>query len=207
MITKGVRKILYAVCAVICILVFGFIYLSERGKRQEVVEIFDEVPLNAAEAPVALSPTPTDAAKQEKIKIYIAGAVNAPGVYELDADSRVEEAVDAAGGAEPEADLMRINLAAHIKDGQQIIVPKQGEPVDKTYSLEENNTEENALININTASIEELMKLPNVGTVTAGNILAYREEHGDFQKIEDIQKVTRIGPKTFEKLKNLITVD
>ncbi|MDR3240480.1 MAG: ComEA family DNA-binding protein [Clostridiales bacterium] len=216
------KRVLYAVGILAFILAAGFYVQYERSRQQDIIELTSAraAPRAAATEQSALTleapeqePAVQREAVQPDIKVYIAGEVIAPGVYELRADSRVEDALKLAGGASGGADLLRINLAAHLKDGQRIIVPKQGEPVDKSLLEEENNTDddvgkaESALININTADAGELMKLPGVGTVTADNIIRYRTDHGNFSSINDIQKVTRIGEKTFEKLKDLIAVN
>ena len=200
------KEIIYAGAAVICVAVAGWIYTSDRRKSEDVYSVAaSEAPAETAGAAAA---APDDAAgvQVKRIKIYITGAVAKPGVYELDEGSRVEDALNLAGGAAAGADMLRVNLAARLKDEQQIVVPKIGETIDNLPAAGQNENKD-ARININTADQTELMKLPGVGVVTAGNIIAYRTEHGDFKTIEDIQNVTRIGEKTFERLKELITVD
>ena len=198
------KEIVYAGAAVICVVAAGWFYTSDRKKAEDVYAA------SATEAPApaesgAVTPEPEEA-RVKRIKIYITGAVANPGVYELDEGSRVEDALKLAGGASDGADMLRVNLAARLKDEQQIIVPKVGEAIDNLPAEAQNDSGE-ARININTANEAELMKLPGVGKVTAGNIIAYRTEHGAFKAIEDIRNVTRIGEKTFERLKDLITVD
>jgi len=180
----------------------GWFYTSDRRKSSDVYEAA-AVLAEPSESAAAVSEAA--ASEDKRIKVYIAGAVVNPGVYELDEGSRVEDALNMAGGATSEADMLRVNLALRLKDEQQIIVPKVGETVDN-LPLEGQNEEGDSLININTADQAELMKLPGVGEVTAGNIIAYRTEHGVFKSIDDIKNVTRIGEKTFERLKDLITV-
>ena len=147
-----------------------------------------------------LLPT-TTAAPSTELKVYISGAVAHPGVYTLRQGDRVVDAIDAAGGPTQNADLTRINLAAKVKDEQQIHVPKPGE------SLPQESSGQPQKININTASAELLETLPGIGETKAQAIINYRKEHGDFKRIEDLVEVTGIGSSTYENLKHLITVD
>lgn len=160
--------------------------------------------------PVELLPAPTPA----PLLIHISGAVQNPGVYQLPQGSRLNDAVEAAGGLKSDADLDAINLAARLRDGEKIHVRALGE-VDQdlpgmTRSLPANeNGASNpvSLVNINTASLEELQTLPNIGESRALAIIAYRESHSGFKSIEEIQEVRGIGPAIFDQLKDLISVD
>ena len=152
--------------------------------------------------PTAEPPTPTPAT----INVYVTGAVKNPDVYALPLNSIVKEAVLAAGGATEDADLDRINLAAKLVDQMQIYVPRKGEgqlPVPPDGSAP--NTADDK-ININTASVEELDKLPGIGPSLAGAIIDYRTKNGPFQQIEEINDVKGIGDALFEKIKDQITV-
>jgi len=199
------KEFVYAGAAVVCVIAAGWFYTSDRRKSADVYEAAARVVTSAADKTGAPEASPTDT-RVKRVKVYITGAVVNPGVYELDDGSRVQDALNLAGGAAPGADMMRVNLAARVKDEQQIIVPKVGETVDNLPAVVQNE-EGSSKININTADEAELMKLPGVGAVTAGNIIAYRTQNGNFKTIEDIQNVTRIGAKTYERLKDLITVD
>jgi len=135
--------------------------------------------------------------------------VRAPAVYKLSPGSIVQDAVEAAGGPAPDADLDRINLALELRDQQQVYVPRQGE-VDPPPLVSGGEPGEGesavALVNINTAMAAELETLPRIGPTTAERIMEYREANGPFEAIEDIQNVPGIGPVTFDGLKDLITV-
>ena len=144
---------------------------------------------------------PTTTAVTTEVKVYVSGAVAHPGVYTMRQGDRVLDAIDAAGGTTENADLTRINLAAKVKDEQQIHVPKPGE------SLPQESSGQPQKININTASVEALDTLPDIGETKAQAIVNYRKEHGDFKRIEDLVEVAGIGSSTYENLKNLITVD
>lgn len=151
---------------------------------------------------ILLQPPPTPA----PLMVYVSGAVMQPGVYQLAPGSRVKDALEASGGPAPKAELAWLNLAAHLEDGDQIWVPQTGE--NPASSPPRSSTSETGwrLVNLNTATVELLEELPGIGPVTAEKILAYREEHGPFQSIEEIQNVSGIGPATFERIKDLITV-
>ena len=149
--------------------------------------------------------------------VHITGAVFEPGLYSLAVGARVQDAIDAAGGNLPTADLDTINLAALIEDGQQIWVPTKNLPdpepqpnVPSTdipkQNLEEQQPKQSelVLININTASIPELESLPGIGPDKAEKIVAYRSENGPFEELEEIENVSGVGPVTFEKIKSLI---
>ncbi|HHV74031.1 MAG TPA: ComEA family DNA-binding protein [Thermoanaerobacterium sp.] len=144
--------------------------------------------------------------KSKEIKVYVTGLVKSPGVYTMREGDRIDDAIKMAGGALDGADLSDINLAEKVKDEQMIKVPKIGE----NYASNDKSSSSNATngkININTATKEELDTLPGIGEVTAQRIIDFREQHGNFQRIEDIMNVSRIGPKLFEQIKDKITVD
>lgn len=130
------------------------------------------------------------------ISVYISGEVLYPGVYQLPKGSRVKDVIEIAGGLLPNADVARINQAAIVDDSDHInIVPVNSQGVI-----------ENSGLNINTATEAELQNLPGIGPVFAKSIVDYRTENGPFRNIEEIQKVSGIGPKTYENIKNLIYV-
>jgi competence protein ComEA len=146
------------------------------------------------------------------IVVYVSGAVLRPGVYALPQGARVADALVAAGGATGEADLTRINLARRVRDEEQVHIPQPGETplLVPTPLLPTTVTpaEGGAVgpININTASAAQLDGLPGIGPGYAQRIVEYRESHGPFARTEEIQNVPGIGPATFDKIKDLITV-
>ncbi len=163
-------------------------------------------------------PTPTPAL----VRVYVTGAVVKADVYVLSKGSIVKDAVLAAGGFTPDADRERINQALEVKDQQQINVPRQGEenpppPVQGgTESVPgggDGNTRSVSLaapgakINLNTATLEQLDTLPNIGPALAQRIIEYRDKAGGFKTIEEITQVKGIGEATFAKIKELITID
>lgn len=142
-------------------------------------------------------PSPTPA----PITVYVTGAVASPGVLSLPHDSRVQDALNAAGGTAANADLARVNLAAPLHDGDQIHVPAVQEAPIETA------TPTDARIRINSATLEELMTLPGIGEATAGAILAYRDANGPFADATALDAVEGIGPATLEELAPLIRFD
>ena len=156
---------------------------------------------------ITLQPRPTDkpvTPTPATINVYGSGAVNKPDVYTLPLNSIVKDAIAAAGGATAEADLERINLAAHLSDQMQVDVPHQGDAAPPSNGSP--SAAATAMININTASVEELDKLPGIGPSIAKAIIDYRTTSGPFKKIEDINEVKGIGDALYAKIKDQITV-
>ena len=138
-----------------------------------------------------------------EICVYICGAVHEPGVYELPEGSRVHEALDMAGGMTEEAAAYALNLARIAVDGEQIYVP-DAEEIQGQSILSGSGYEKK--VNINTASMEELMTLTGIGEAKAESIIRYREENGGFQSIEDLMEIGGIKEGVFEKIKDDITI-
>ncbi len=144
-----------------------------------------------------------------KIVVHIDGEVINPGVIELTEGARVIDAVNIAGGLTQYADEKRINLARRIDDEEKIYIPKVGEDIseleDISVAHENSKSTSQGKININTATKEELQSLPGIGPVTAEKIIEYRQNH-KFSNIDDIKKVSGIGDKKFDSIKELIIV-
>ena len=157
--------------------------------------------------PVRLPAVPTLA----PIAVDVSGAVQNPGVYFLDQGSRVEDAITAAGGFQTDAYTESINLAAPLTDGSKVLVPLRQNLTNASETSQDPPDVDQAAqtvfpININTASKEILMQLPGIGEVKAQAIIDYRNQNGPFTSLEQIQEVSGIGPATFDKLKELITI-
>ncbi|MDE5413849.1 helix-hairpin-helix domain-containing protein [Alkalihalobacterium chitinilyticum] len=143
------------------------------------------------------------------IIVDVKGQVVLPGVYELEEGQRMKDLIELAGGLTPDADEMKINLAAILSDAMAIYIPKVGEEdstmIDSVMVGNESSTSKNGKVNINQATAEELQKLPGIGPAKATAIIAYRDENGPFQTIDDLQNVSGIGPKSIEKMSDEIT--
>ncbi len=140
------------------------------------------------------------------IKVYVAGAVKNPDVYTFEEGSIVKDAILKSGGATSDADLIAINLAKKLEDGEEIIVPFKNSD-GSASSADTSGSNNSKKININTASKDALISLPGIGDVKAQAIIDYRNKNGKFKTIEEIVNVSGIGEKTFESLKDLITVN
>ena len=149
--------------------------------------------------------TPVTESSTDPIKIYvhICGEVNNPGVYELAEGSRIFEAVEAAGGFTEEAAQASLNLAQVISDEEQIVILTQDEAEEKARLEREQAA---GIVNLNTASKEQLMTLTGIGESRAEDILRYRQESGGFQTIEEIMNVPGIKESAYLKIKDSITV-
>ncbi len=153
--------------------------------------------------PESESEVVTEAEQTPVCFVHICGEVKMPGVYELPEGSRIFEAVSAAGGLTESAAEASLNLAEVISDGMQIVILSK-EEADKAQMASEAAAA--GLVNINTASKEQLMTLPGIGESRAEDIIRYREESGGFQCIEDIMKVSGIKDAAFQKIKDSIVV-
>lgn len=137
------------------------------------------------------------------ITVYVNGEVARPGVYSLAAGSRIKDAVEASGGFTASADKKRVNLAKKVRDEDYIFIDTQ-DSGKAQGGASSGGISSDGLVNINTATKEELMTVPGIGEVTAQKIIDYREKNGDFSKIDDLTKVDRIGEKTLAKFKDKI---
>jgi competence protein ComEA len=173
------KTVLYIVVGVLVgLLVAGLVWLASTPTRGEAV---------------TLLPAPTEV----PVTVYVTGAVKNPGLYRLPPGSRVNDAIEAAGGFTTEADTTYINLAALVQDGVQIKVPilMPGLTIGG----------EGLLVNINTGTLSDLDNLPGIGPTLAQKIIEYRQQYGFFTTIDDIKKVPGIGDAVFEEIKARIT--
>lgn len=138
--------------------------------------------------------------EEKKIIVYVCGEVNRPGVYTLGAESRIADALIAAGGASGNADLMKLNLAQKLADGQQVTVPSV------TAGTQAGDAAASGKVNLNRATKDDLMTLPGIGESRAEAILAYREEAGWISAPEELMNVSGIAEKMYEKIADLIEV-
>jgi competence protein ComEA len=190
-----------AVIAVLVVAGAAFWYVRSLPSRVEIS--------STGARPATERASPEPAPSPVLLLVHVAGWVNKPGVYELHEGQRVIDAIQAAGGAKNGADLTTINLAALLTDAQQIVVARRGAagpgaPLGgATTGSGAGSTE---LININTATLDQLETLPGIGEVLAQRIVDYREENGPFGSVEDLLEVSGIGDATLADLKPQITV-
>lgn len=200
---KDNKDLVIKVGAVLLTVVLAFALFVFKGEKGEGTDAEESIVTEETQAP--------------NIFVDIGGEVMAPTLAELPEGSRVDDAIEAAGGLTDKADLTEINRAAFVSDGEKIYIP----------SIEENagyygnemsgesggsgeagsgRTSYDGKININTADSAQLQQLTGVGPATADKIIAYRNENGRFKSIDDIKNVSGIGDKTFDKFKNSIRV-
>jgi competence protein ComEA len=152
-----------------------------------------------ATRPVASPPVPA------LLVVHLSGEVIMPGVYQLPVGARIDDALKAAGGPTESGDIQRLNLAARLADGQQIVVPRRVNPIMTTFANSSPSPTPGRL-NLNVASVVELDQLPGVGPVTAQRIVAYREQHGPFKSVDQLREAKLVNAPTFEKIKEQLTV-
>lgn len=210
------RGVLFSMLSVVAIGGATMFYM--RQPTSEPIEIVASPAATATVEATATPPLPTPT--PAPVRVYITGAVVKSDVYFLPAGSIIKDAIAAAGGLTPDADPVRINQALELKDQQQIHIPRLGEtdpppPIqggsDKSESTDKTDSAApgatTGLINLNTASLEQLDSLPGIGPAIAQRIIDYREKVGNFTRIEEITEVSGIGEATFAKIKDLIVVE
>ena len=147
--------------------------------------------------------------EQDLITVDVKGAVKSPGIYDLPVGSRVNDAVQKAGGLTEQADSKSLNLAQKVSDEALVYVPAKGEESasEKTGSGAPSSTSKDKKVNLNKASMEELKQVKGLGGKRAQDIIDHRETNGKFKSVDELKKVSGIGAKTIEKLKDYVTVD
>lgn len=207
-------KIIFAGMIFLAFLIANFFsnegLINKFTKDDEIVMVSDSNQENKVENNKDI---PDEIMNQDK-KVYISGEIKNSGVYDINNGDRLDDLVKRAGGLTEKADINSINLAMRLEDQMKIYIPN----IDENQNINNDNTNlaigqvsndltdlQNKKININLASKEELMTLPNIGEKRAQAILDYRQENR-FEKIEDIKNVSGIGDKYFEAMKDLITV-
>lgn len=196
-------KVIGMALVIVAVIAFcgGNLYQEWRAEGEGLTLVQEDA---TAGETAADSAAPENASGE--VVIHVAGAVSSPGVYTLPADSRVDDAVRAAG-ATADADLSQLNLAQKLADGQKITVPVAGAaPADGSSAATTADNDNGGLININTATQEELESLPSIGEVRAQAIITYREEHGGFRTTDELMEVSGIGEKIFADIAPHITV-
>ncbi|CEO69265.1 competence protein [Streptococcus pneumoniae] len=147
--------------------------------------------------------------EQDLITVDVKGAVKSPGIYDLPVGSRVNDAVQKAGGLTEQADSKSLNLAQKVSDEALVYVPTKGEESasQQAGSGAPSSTSKDKKVNLNKASLEELKQVKGLGGKRAQDIIDHRETNGKFKSVDELKKVSGIGAKTIEKLKDYVTVD
>ena len=147
--------------------------------------------------------------EQDLITVDVKGAVKSPGIYDLPVGSRVNDAVQKAGGLTEQADSKVLNLAQKVSDEALVYVPTKGEELasQQAGSGTTSSTSKEKKVNLNKASLEELKQVKGLGGKRAQDIIDHREANGKFKSVDELKKVSGIGAKTIEKLKDYVTVD
>ena len=150
-----------------------------------------------------------DSVEQDLITVDVKGAVKSPGIYDLPVGSRVNDAVQKAGGLTEQADSTSLNLAQKVSDEALVYVPAKGEESasQQAGSGAPSSTSKDKKVNLNKASLEELKQVKGLGGKRAQDIIDHREANGKFKSVDELKKVSGIGAKTIEKLKDYVTVD
>jgi competence protein ComEA len=184
-------------------------FLFHTGGKDEIELTEDPAVMTAEEAEAAERPEESTAI----VVVDVSGAVVSPSVVRLDEGARVDDAIEACGGLADNADVSTVNRAAVLHDGEKLYIPAEGEDVSAAQGStagvaapDAGAQEQGGLVNINTATAEQLQTLKGVGPATADKIIEYRTLYGAFGSIEDIKNVSGIGDKTFDGFKDQITV-
>lgn len=148
-----------------------------------------------------------ESVKQDLITVDVKGAVKAPGIYDLPVGSRINDAVQKAGGLTDNADSKSINLAQKISDETLVYVPTREEVTSQETPSSSSNSKGNKKVNLNKASLEELKQVKGLGAKRAQDIIDHRDSNGKFKTVDDLKKISGFGAKTIEKLKDYVSVD
>jgi competence protein ComEA len=182
----------YAVALLVALTIAGRVVLG--GSEARPAARVSSVALDVEEEP------------PRRLVVHVAGAVNRPGLYELDEGSRIDDAIAEAGGAKPKAALDLVNLAAPVADGQQVLVPHRGAAVAAGGGESAGPGAPGGKVSLNSATIEQLDALPGIGPVTAQQIIDFRTANGSFGSIEELDAVPGIGPARLEQLRELVSL-
>ncbi|WP_229117414.1 helix-hairpin-helix domain-containing protein [Enemella dayhoffiae] len=205
------------------LLLVGVLVAGYALTRARAIPLTEPLPVQQSGAAAPSSPgpgsphpaTPTATPSAATVRVHVVGEVHRPGVHTLPGGARVIEAITAAGGFTASARPGDLNLAQVLTDGQQVVVGNAARPGGEVRGGDTAPGASNGpggakapggKLNLNSATVEQLDALPGVGPVTAQKILAWRTQHGRFNRIEELQEVPGIGPKSFADIAPLVTV-
>ncbi|MED3962091.1 helix-hairpin-helix domain-containing protein [Niallia taxi] len=191
------KRLIILLCAALAVFI-GYHFVSKANETAAGIELGELADAGMEEAQVKQEPEPD-------IYVDVKGAVKAPGLYEAKQGERVMDIIERANGFTNEADENVINLAERVEDEMIVYIPKLGEEL-KSVNGDAGQNGDTALVNINEANSSQLLTLPGIGEAKASAIMDYREQNGGFKDAAELKEISGIGEKTFEKLKELITV-
>jgi len=194
-ILSNKEKIIKGAAVAIFVIISFFCFVLGNGEDKKKNITIENTAASSVDA--------KEYAEPDMIMVDVCGEVKEPKVVQLESDSRVTDAVKAAGGFTENADTTQINQAAFLTDGEKIYVPAKGEAVTDPAS---GSSAVQLKVDINTATTEELQTLDGIGPVTAEKIVKYRNDVGRFKSIDELKNVSGIGEKTFDSLKEYIRV-
>ena len=189
----------------VCLIIgMGLFWMSRQGEEVE------EAATSLAETTILPQEVEDKTTVSTVIYVDVKGEVHHPGVYQMKAENRVKDLVEAAGGFTPLADDQKLNLAQLLEDQMVIVVPKKGEEVNselaQTPTPHKKEVEKEGKVNINTATVEELKTLKGIGEKKAEAIIEYRKQNGSFKNKEELMKVRGIGKKLYESFEERVIV-
>ena len=206
-LTKKQKIVVYIIAVIVVIGMIYFIYNKNQVNNDDL------------ENDILVSNTSTkeeEKNEQEQIVVHVTGSVKSPGIVKLKDGSRIEDAIEAAGGLTENADITNVNLAYVLDDGIKIKIPSVtdediedeviSENIGENIVEENNETSKGNIVNINKATESELQELPGIGSSLASKIIEYRNQNGKFNNIEDIKNVNGIGESKYSSIKDLIKV-
>lgn len=194
------------------VMALGAFWLLQQPSQAETTALL-EVP--SSETTVSSSSPKTSSSEtsvSSSILVDVKGAVKKEGLYELETDARVNDAIRAAGGFTEQADKKSVNLAQKLTDEAVVYVASQGEEVSVVNqtgapTTDGTTSETTDKVNLNTATIADLTTISGIGEKRASDIIAYRDSNGGFKSVDDLNNVSGIGDKTLENMRPYVTVD
>ena len=189
----------------VCLIIgMGLFWMSRQGEEVE------EAATSLAETTILPQEVEDKTTVSTVIYVDVKGEVHHPGVYQMKAENRVKDLIEAAGGFTPLADNQKLNLAQLLEDQMVIVVPKKGEEVnselDQAPTSQKKEVGKEGKVNINTATVEELKTLKGIGEKKAEAIIEYRKKNGSFKNKEELMKVRGIGKKLYESFQERVIV-
>lgn len=200
------HKIVFRTAVIITIVIVAALFFALREKESDFSGQFVSRQLPAGEVQSGEQAESDGQTAAAQIYVDIGGQVKNPGVYTVKEGTRLFEVIEKAGGLTEDAFIEQVNQAEAVTDGQKIVIPSDEDVQQSLPPQTALGKDGSGLVNINSADSQTLQEIPGVGPATAEKIIAYRTENGRFSSIEDLKNVSGIGDKTFEKMKDKITV-